>query len=214
MKKHLSLIVALFLITGCTIPYHEVMQEYENTPICCSEYRQIAYETIGLPELKAFNLDKTSDMFSFETGRSYFKAFKLPQFAGTYRIEITSYALGNHEKNAYIFAPQVMFLDSAFNITRIVSSDNFTYVEPYEGALWLSIALRGTIQVAKDNAGDVYMIIYTTEQDLAKKMKYKTPATLPIPVAGTMLLIPLGKRDVYIPYSPVGRIRVKTTIPK
>jgi len=59
------------------------------------------------------------------------------------------------------------------------------------------------------NINETYLIVITTEDFLRGKTVISTTRTIPIVVApGTVAPLPIGKRDVLIPNSPVGKLRI------
>ncbi len=64
------------------------------------------------------------------------------------------------------------------------------------------------ISMKRENDRDKYMIIHTSKNSLESNMKKSSTVLLPLPFPGSVPIIPIGKEEVSIPYSPNGRVRV------
>lgn len=200
----------LVLLASCAAPYKKVMERFDEEAPCCRSFEEFRYEPISLPEEKAFRVDGESGAFVFETGKSYFRAFELPPFATPYSITVKSYLLGDSVKDAYIFRPAVMFLDSGHEITRLVENGSFRYVKT---SLFETSGLRmmyeGEIPVSGENSGDRFMIILTTDRLREETVIHASRVFIPFIFPGIVGVLPTGaKEKTYVPHSPVGKLRV------
>lgn len=213
-----SVLILLFLgmvfgslFAGCSTPYGVVMARYREAPVCCRSFADFPYEDLRQGDSKSFDLNDKSPAFAFDTGKSYFKAFRLPPYAIPYRIVLRSYMLGDSVDSAYILCPQVIFLDEKFatvrstdyRFLRLTKAGFFETAGETWGLMW---KLEGEIEVAEANRNEKYMIIFTTDTLLAAKTSISTWRTVPIVLPGLVTAIPTHKEEVLVPHSPVGRI--------
>ena len=155
-------------------------------------------------------IDENSEVFVFDTGKSYFKAFELPEYTALYTITIKSYMLGGHIKSAYIFRPAVMFLDERFSVIRFIDNGVFQFKKtaPFETS-GLGAMFEAEIPVAQENAHERYMIILTTDKLLGEKTAKTVQVFVPFIFPGVVGILPTGKEEtVYIPYSPIGKFKI------
>src|SRR3990170_1971900 len=81
-------LVSCFMLAACSGGYSNVMARYKDARICCQSPRNFSYEELKLGDSKMLELDDNSPAFHFDTGKSYFKAFSLPPYAGPYEISV------------------------------------------------------------------------------------------------------------------------------
>lgn len=213
--KILGLFLALLFLTSCAPKYAEVMQNYTSSSATCNHYSDISYTPLQIPAKNSLDISSTSPMYDFDSGKSYFASFQLLSFERNYAIEITSYLMGDHIDRSYIFLPTILFLDKEFNVTRIIDENIFKVYKPSHSEImsetWgIPKALKGKINLTKKNDIDKYMLIYTKTKTIKNKLEEETTNVVPVIIPGTVMLIPFGKRNVNIPYSPTGSIRVTT----
>lgn len=201
------------LFAGCATPYGVVMARFREAPVCCRSVADFPYEDLRRGEPKSFDLNDKSPAFGFDSGKSYFKAFRLPPYAIPYRIVLRSYMLGDSVDSAYIFCPQVIFLDGKFatvrstdyRILRLTKAGFFETAGETWGLMW---KLEGEIEIAGANRDEKYMVILTTDTLLAAKTSISTWRTVPIILPGLVTAIPTHKEEVLVPHAPVGRISI------
>ena len=125
MARSIFLVFLLCLVIACAAPYGTVVNRFKNAPVCCESFSKFNYEAIQIGKSKSFNINKDSPAFLFDTGKSYFKAFGLPQHSYPYRVVIKSYMLGDHIDKAYILFPQILTLNKNFELIRLSSPQIF-----------------------------------------------------------------------------------------
>jgi len=204
------IILSCIFISSCATPYKTVLNRYYEATVCCREFKEFQYEKLYIPDSKSFMIDENSQAFIFDTGKSYFKAFELPEYTVPYTITIKSYMLGDHIKSAYIFCPAVMFLDERLSIIRFIENDVFQYKKtaPFETS-GLGAMFEAEIPVTQEGAHERYMIILTTDKLLGEKIAKTVPVFVPFIFPGVVGVLPTGKQEmVYIPYSPIGRLNI------
>jgi hypothetical protein len=89
---------AVTFIGGCAKPYGTVLRHYESAPVCCASLTELPVEPLKLGDKKSFDLGGGSPAYRFETGKSYFRAFALPQGPYPYRVTVSSYLVGDNLK--------------------------------------------------------------------------------------------------------------------
>ncbi len=120
------LVISVF---GCA-PKHDfyywnVISKYEAEPICCTSMREFTFEKVQIGESKGFDLVEKSPAYQFETGKSYFRTFLLPQKGYPYVARITSYMVRGSP--AYVFFPHVLTLDENFTVKRSTNPHTFQF---------------------------------------------------------------------------------------
>jgi maltose operon protein len=209
----LGTLCCIFL-SACAASLETVMSRYKEASISCTDYQEFGYEKLDIPESKSFWIDKDSKVFVFDTGKSYFKAFELPEYSTPYSILIKSYQMGGSPASAYIFSPAIMFLDERFAVTRFMEKGIFHYtrISLLETSSWetgWALALKAEIPITPENANDRYMVILTTDELLKEKEVFVSPAFVPLILPGVVGAIPTGQVNVSnIPHSPMGKIKV------
>lgn len=200
------------LFSGCSGQHSNVMTRYKEAPICCQSPKYFSYEELKPGDSKILDLDENSPAFQFDTGKSYFKAYSLPPYAGPYMISVQSYMHGQYIETAHIFVPRLIFLNEKYEVVRATDSRDFRLDRADLSETWgLRFKIVGSINISEENRNDKFFIVMTTEEHLQGKTSITIPRTVPIPLAGSMLPIPAEEKAVSVPNSPVGRIKIGVT---
>lgn len=194
------------------VSYETAVDSLRNAPGCCESNAQFSYEPLVEGEGVRFPLDASSDAFDFPSGKSYFKAFRLPASALPYRIRVTSFALGEHIRNAHVFYPQIALLDEGFTVIRQSAPGDFAMRKAGLGETaaetWgLPVKIEGSVLV--DNPRAKYLVVYTTEERLRSATAYATMRIVPIILPGVVTALPAGREQVLIRHSPFGLLHVE-----
>lgn len=210
-----------FFLSSCSTPYSAVMKQYQDASVCCKSMSQFKFETLHIGDSKSFKLNEETDVFLFDTGKSYFKAFEIPQTGYPYHFLIKSYMLGGHIKDAYVLIPYVLTLDEEYHVVRstvpsILRLKKAGFMETMKETGGLGRKLEGFVPFTGANKNEKYIVLLTTESLLQEKI-YKTYRTsIPIILPGIVSALPGGEHLAIIPASPMGHLNVSLVsgIPK
>ncbi|MGX2951177.1 MalM family protein [Ursidibacter sp. B-7004-1] len=127
-------------------------------------------------------------------------AYKIPANQGTIKLNISSPV----QKNNHIFVPNVLILDAQFNPAMSYPASQFKFSEErglnpaqYQAELNLTPA---------NNQDFIYLLIYTTEQDLQRKTMMTHPAKLLAKAKGNQ---PPAIADITVNHSNQGKVNVE-----
>jgi maltose operon protein len=206
-----------FVFSGCATPYSTVIKNYQDATVSCDSMHEFNFESIRIGDSKSFDLDENSPAYVFDTGKSYYKAFVLPQSSCPFQISIRSYMLGDHIDSAYIFFPQALTLNRNHEVVRstdplIFQFKKAGFIETLIQTGGLMYKIEGQISFTEKNKTEKYLVILTTNELLEAKTSTSTWRTVPIIFPGIVGAIPIGKYEVLVPHSPTGRISITAQI--
>lgn len=217
MMRRVALVACVSIVpAGCAVPLGTVVTQYERAPVCCTAMKELRYESIARGEEKSFDLNEHSPAYAFESGKSYFRAFILPQDGLPYTVTVQSYMLGESIDVAYIFAPAIMTLNDAFEPVRRSDPADFRlkqagFTETVEQTWGLMYKLEGQVSFSGENSNEKYLIVLTTGELLKAKTSLSTLRVVPIILPGLVTALPVGEREVLVPHSPAGRITLSAS---
>lgn len=159
------ILVMSLLITGCTVFGYAAVKEgkeiitklterLNEKSICCETYTDLDYESLSFGEKININITENNLAREFGTGRSYFKAFDLPESKIPYEISVYSYPMLMDMRKAYVFYPQFILLDKTHKLAREVAP---SMIWAQEG-VFPRPRLTGAINVLP---GESKLIVYT-----------------------------------------------------
>jgi len=229
-KKWVYLLVVISVL-GCA-PIHDsyywnVISKYEAEPNCCASISEFVFEKAQKGDSKSFDLvGGKSPAYQFGTGKSYFKAFLLPQKGYPYKFRISSYQVGDSYR-PYVFFPHILTLDENFRVKRSTDPKTFRFktsgmIERIKNPHTLKYKLEGEICFTEENSAEKYLIVLTTEElilattPLSVKQAKGLPYYQPRDAMDAAFLLTLGliwmnlsKEEVMmVEHSPSGRIHV------
>jgi maltose operon protein len=204
MKRAPFIMLLLAGVASCAAvkPLDKVRQELNAAEVCCAGYEQFNFKPLEFGESERIIINRESPVFQFDTGKSYFQAFRLPATGKSYSIIVGSYFIEQVTRSgtSFVFSPVVMFLDADFRVTRKVDKGFAAAVDA--GNSMNNATLEGRIAMGPRAANEKYMVIYTTtallnQMTTLKVYKYAR--------GGTM-------EDHYpVPNAPVGELKVSLT---
>lgn len=198
--RYILMAILAFSLSACALPFRDVMRHYDDAPICCTSFKEFDYEKLALPASIKFKIDQHSTASSFSTGKSFFKAFELPEYSSPYNINIRSFMIDDAVKTGYIFSPAIIFLNENYIPIRRVEEATFHYIETTHSETWRpSRKLEGTLHITKERRAVRYMIILTTSKLLGATDEYPPLIHLP-------LIYPEEK--ILVTHSPTGRLKI------
>lgn len=212
-SQSILLICLGLVIFGCAAPFNIVVKQYQGAPICCTSMSEFQYEMLHIGDSQSFDLNEKSDAFLFATGKSYFKAFELPQGQYPFQVLIKSYIIGDHIASAYIFHPHILTLNEKYDVVRSTDSSSFCFKksgfwETLKETRGVQRILEGFVSFTEENSNEKYLVILTTESLLQKKIHENYRTIIPIILPGMVMALPGMKATATIPASPVGHVKV------
>jgi maltose operon protein len=194
------------LAAGCAPSYDAAAKELVAAKSCCRDLTEFKYEELPQDEPLVFELNQSSPAFNFPSGKSFFKALRLPERSLPYTIKIRSYAQGNSNLDSYIFYPKILLLNDSFALEKKILPDlvlernaRAAMKENFGGP---DLLFSGVIRISEPQQR--YLIVITTDALLASSSRW----FLSLGVLAYSPLTPTeGFREV--PHSPVGKVALE-----
>ncbi|EXI63059.1 maltose operon protein [Mannheimia granulomatis] len=166
-----------------------------------SEISQLQWQDVPFSQtIKTDLTEKQKKAFtaSFAGIESPIAAYRIPANQGTVEIEIESPVI---DKN--VFVPTVVVLDSQFNVAATYPSSTFKLLEE-RGLKGNRLGAELNLTPAM-NQEYIYLLIYTTQQDLAKTTMMPHPAKVYAKATGKQ---PPAINDIEVTHSLNGQIHI------
>ncbi|HFR9154776.1 TPA: maltose operon protein MalM [Yersinia enterocolitica] len=207
MKKNL-LTLCLALALGVTAP---LAAQAESTispanvsiapTISTATLQQLPWQPLVPPATQDIKLTASSPQISQGNVEGAVAAFALPADRGSMEITLSSLVTDNQ-----LFAPSVLVLDEQMRPAAYYPSSYFTYEK---AGIMTSDRLQGVMKLTPAlGQKQIYLLVYTTRDDLAKPTKLLDPAkAYAMGVGNAVPDIP----DPIAKHIPTGNLRIKAT---
>jgi len=203
-------LLALVASCGTMVTYQEAADSLRDARVCCESMAQFKYEPLTEGEGIRFNLDASSDAFAFATGKSYFKALRLPDREIPYRVRIRSFALGETVDNAHIFFPQIALLNDRFAVVGQSSPGDFSLRKTdIAGPETWGVPLKFEGSILINNPNVKYLVVFTTPALMQRTEPHEVINVVPVILPGVVGAVPAGKRTVRIRHSSFGLLHIE-----
>ncbi|MFV8800820.1 maltose operon protein MalM [Yersinia sp. LJYL362] len=207
MKKNL-LTLCLALALGVTAPL-AVHAESTISPanvsiaptISTATLQQLPWQPLVPPATQDIKLTTSSPQISQGNVEGSVAAFALPADRGSMEITLSSLVTDNQ-----LFSPSVLVLDEQMRPAAYYPSSYFTYEK---AGIMTSDRLQGVMKLTPAlGQKQIYLLVYTTREDLAKTTKLLDPAkAYAMGVGNAVPDIP----DPIAKHTPTGNLRIKAT---
>jgi hypothetical protein len=170
----------------------------EATPACCADPAGFGYQALPAEGSVDFAIDRKSPLFEFQSGKSFFHAFRLPATGRPYTLELRSFLdEPDSPRTARVFFPVLAILTDDFLVSRATDLDALRFDLPM---LEQTTAPAYRIQLPVDpaNTRERYLVVFTPAPLLdARGVQVTTPETAA-----------QAARTAYLGASPFGRFRI------
>jgi hypothetical protein len=164
---------------------------------CCEDPSRFAYDALPASGDLEFTIDRRSPLFEFQSGRSFFRAFRLPTQGPAYVLELRSFlADADSPRTARLFYPVMAILTDDFLVSRATDLDALRFDLP---VLERSTAPAYRVQLPIDpaNTRERYVVVFTPAQLLEERAPEITNPDTAAQAA----------RSAYLGASAFGRLR-------
>lgn len=176
---------------------------YERAKACCDDPGRFDFEALPATGTVTRVIGTAAPLFEFQSGRSHFAAYRLPDADEPYRVRVKSFFAGRSGPDGYVFYPVVALLDESMFVSRVTGIDNLRLdqgltVPGGESGLVVTVPLDRRV------ARERYLVVFTPAVLLGSPPDDRRE--------GDMLTEPvrewMQKRGVFVAPSPYGRIEV------
>ena len=189
--------ICLSGLTACVTPVTEQLSMLDKAAVCCTSMHEFKFVPISISEEKQVTLGAESPAFVFESGKSFFAAYKLPSWSAPYQIRAEA---GGGNARGGVFSPSALTLDSEFKVKRRFNvAQGSTNARP--GIVHIFVNER--------DKQEQYLVLFTAKLSSAEGVNtlIATPTTI---VIGTVpLQLGASETRVSLRYSPAGEIHLK-----
>lgn len=165
---------------------------------CCEDPSRFQYTALPAEGSVEFAIDRDSPVFEFQSGPSFFRAFRLPALGKAYTLELRSYVeAAKSTRDARVFYPVVAILTDDYLVSRATDLDFLRFDLPvFEQAT--APAYRLALPLDPANTRERYLVVFTPSQLVQ-------PRALPAAAPDTAAQ---AARDAFLGASAFGRFRV------
>ncbi|MDW6093104.1 MalM family protein [Vibrio rhizosphaerae] len=168
IQQLLQFTFALLMVSGCaaTKPMQHTVTPPAEDAACCTRYQDVYWTPFNPSDTVKLNIDSSSPVRDFSSGRSYFGAFQFSPRSGTVKLTLKSLRL-NHQ----IFMPTLVLLDSDFQPQQTVQIDwhQLRFSDVFE-----SDRLEQTYPINAEKTP--YLVIFTQPAQVGQTMTIPHPA--------------------------------------
>ncbi|WP_038173537.1 MalM family protein [Vibrio pacinii] len=148
--------------------------------VCCSATQDYPWVFLEQNQALNFEINSSSPVAEFVSGRSYFSAFAFDRQSGNVELLLRS-----NMENKHVAIPSVELLNEKHQVVRTLTRDDFEIV--FSDAFARN---RFELKTEVDTVKTPYMVIYTDNSELGNKVVVPHPAKLraqesgePMPIA-------------------------------
>jgi len=203
MKKNLlSLCLSLSLLAAAPAVVNAAQNDANTAPAISSQtLRNLSWTPLVPPVTQDVTLGTSSAQINQGQIEGAVGAFALPADRGSLEITLTSIATGKT-----VYAPNVLVLDEQMRPAAFYPSSYFPYQKP---GIVSSDRLEGTLKLTPAlGQKQIYLLVYTTRQDLAETTQMVNPAkAFAAGVGNAVPDIP----DPIARHTPTGTLSLKVT---
>ena len=174
---------------------------WRKATACCTDPAQFKFEPLPRSGAVDVTIDTHSPLFEFQGGRSYFRAFTLPE-GGNYRLDIQSFFAGTEPRKATVFYPVAAILTPDQLISRATTIEGLRIELPFlersrDGAVSLSLGLDAPPGREK------YLVIFTLGE-LLERERFESRALDPAAAESVA-------KQAFLGAAPTGHLRITIT---
>lgn len=206
------ILAGAFALSGCTIApsQQEAADQIAAASICCKSISELPFTPVTFPSTTEFTIDQASPAFEFFSGKSFFKAFEIPQATEPYTIMVRSYLVTTVQLTQMVFYPVVVFLNEQHQIAHIIRPNDFQFrnstirSEPMDPP-----KVEAIVRIDPARSQPKYMVVFTDLQTLKPGRTVNTPANMTVvPIGNSYMPIYSGGGPRNFGASGTGRLRL------
>lgn len=202
LVRPLAALVLLVLLAGCAgyewrpgtggrlwdlhvqVPA-DAVRALSDAPSCCASLADLPFAPLDLSGRVVLDIDERSPAFAFETGKSFFAAFRLPDGPRPLEVSVkTRMPLAAFGPGRPIFNPALAVLDAHHRVVRLVHEpEDFAVRPPVSEPAGVEVA--GVVYIGEAPEQAACLVVLTTD-DL--RTRRATPGATAEAIPGAMFV--------------------------
>jgi maltose operon protein len=205
-----AILLAALALAGCAsttgLPHSDTarLAAYERAVPCCTDPALLGFVDLPATGVVDVTIGPGSQLFDFQSGRSFLAAFRLPERSGPYRVRVKSFFEGPAGPDGFVFYPSVALMDEWFIVSRVSGLDNLR-LDPGLAAPDGEAGLVVTIPLDSAQARERYLVVFTPAALLGGAPEERREGDV-LTAAATAFMAQRGQ--AMVEPSPFGRLRV------
>jgi len=202
LSQGIGVTVLLAGVTGCATLDSRIA-ELDAKPPCCSDMAQFKYEPLEPGNVEKLQLGADSPAFTFPSGKSYFKAYKI---GSAQKMRVRSFRTGSTAFEtrtlSQIYCPQVTFLTAQHSPIRTEARvPERATGKLAEGQFWVTWVAEFEVPPAA-----AFAVLHSSK-DLYGRMVYITTGGGAY-LVGSTVVVDRGGQSIPTPCGPGGEAEV------
>jgi hypothetical protein len=205
MKIPVLFLAVSLLMGGCTtLP--DLTRQLEATEPCCSDFTQMKFLPLPAVDEASFVFDKTSPVFIFDVGKSYFIGYSLPAKSEGKVLQVMALATGSTAFEsatlAQIYCPRMLFLgEDKRSLEANESRGEFIRNMGFSGLRF------GATSSATIPKGSAYVVLHSNPATFGEFRRMYTRGS--IYMAGNIPVISPGGEAIPFPCAPIADVKLR-----
>ena len=201
----------IFLFTlACAVSTKKEVETMNKVSVFFLSFNDMPYMELKEGATYYDDISTSSDIFDFEDGKSFFKAYQLPVTSSRYQLIISSYLEGEFIDRATILYPTVILLDDNFNVVRKVDGKSFELKPTLPKETWgLPYKYETAINFQSIDNPERYLIVYSAADQRNQQTSLQTMKVIPVQQQEAAGEISLKNEEKPVRHSPIGRIQIE-----
>ncbi len=172
MKNGVVVLLSSLGLFGCvsnpTADIDQASLQLDSAQLCCENMSQFPWVLLNTEEDLNFNIDESSPVWNFKSGKSYFAAFEFSERSGSVEILLRSNML-----EGKVVDPKVVLYNADLEVVKTLEGKDFTI--KFSDALARN---RYELTFKVDSVITPYMVLYDDTKDFGEKVTVPHPARL------------------------------------
>ncbi|HXV22229.1 MAG TPA: MalM family protein [Desulfuromonadales bacterium] len=149
--------------------FKDNLSVFERATPTVDETKNFKFEKIAFNKKHFFRITKDDQVFEFDSGRSFFKAFEIPTDNEIINVRLKSFAVEDNFRiigkiDYYIFYPFIAFLDSNMNFTRATTPEMLISIGIFNMFNFENGGLEMNFTIDQKEFNEKYIVVYTKEK--------------------------------------------------
>ena len=146
----------------------EMLEALARAKPCCASLSELPYRSFEHEGSITLDIGPNSPAFAFDSGKSFFAAFRLPDWPRPLVLHLRSAVpslIQAFDPVRPIFSPAVLVLDAQFRVHRVMQGPGeFQVVQTQSGSGQSGIQMEGDLYIGESAQDAAYLIVLTTDE--------------------------------------------------
>ncbi len=214
MKSLISILALCLMLSGCAAQMELKRKDnlrssviaLDGAQVCCKSFEEMNFIPLRKSGRNKYRIDRTSSAFDFDSGKSFFIAFEVPQYKNPYVLNVESWVDGGSLlPEMHLLYPSLLFLNKSFKPIALIKELPYVF-----DVWWTTSGMEANLVMGEESRTVKYLVVFMEQSKQGHIFTaHEGGGIMPLVTGSGIMYMPTGGVTHKFPFNAEGIINIE-----